>query len=218
MLQSTQARRDLVENLKLSSRNIGSLYPILIDFHGNIIDGEHRLEADQEWPRRRLEQVKTERQKIVVRLISNACRREVSAREKTEMLDKLSEILLGEGIRPGKISKSITEEIGMSYTWVMKYLPKKYKDSSHSREIVSTTRRVARANNLYRLSKSPRERFISISRYTNSNHAIYTVNLRFHERVENAAKTLKTTSSILVQNAIENELNKVERLYMRLKF
>lgn len=135
---------DLVENLKSSILKVGRLYPVLEDYYGNIIDGQHRLKADKGWPRIRLENVKTERDRIIVRLISNACRRSVSAKEKTEMLDKLGEIMLEEGVKPGEISKKIAEETGMSYRWVMKYLPEKYKDKSQSEKASSAARCAAR--------------------------------------------------------------------------
>jgi len=32
----------VIAELKSSSERIGQLYPILVDHHGNIIDGEHR--------------------------------------------------------------------------------------------------------------------------------------------------------------------------------
>ena len=100
----------LLEDFKSSAEKVGKLYPILEDFYGNIIDGEHRLEADEDWPKIRLEKVKTERERIIVRLIGNACRRSVSAQEKTEMLDKLGCILLEEGLKLGEIAEKIAED------------------------------------------------------------------------------------------------------------
>lgn len=41
--------------LRLSSRRVGWLYPVLLDKHGNVIDGKHRLPADANWPKMRLD-------------------------------------------------------------------------------------------------------------------------------------------------------------------
>jgi len=101
---------------------------MLLDKHGNIIDGRHRLAADEDWPKMKLEHVETEEDGLVARLISNVCRRDVSAGEKSEMPGKLGEIYLSEGLKPGKIAYKIGEETGMSYRWVMQYLPDKLNE------------------------------------------------------------------------------------------
>jgi len=58
------------------------------------------------------------------------------------MLERLGEIYQKEGVKPGEIAHKIAEETGMSYTWVMKYLPEKFKDDVKS-ESARATRRVA---------------------------------------------------------------------------
>lgn len=72
--------------------------------------------------------METEEQRLVARLISNVCRRHVSAEEKRETLEKLGENYLSEGVNRGKIAYKIAETTGMSYRWVMKYLPDKLKE------------------------------------------------------------------------------------------
>jgi len=76
----------------------------------------------------KLEHVETEEDRLVARLISNLCRRDVSAGEKSEVLGKLGEIYLSEGVELGKIAYKIAEVTGMSYRWVMKYMPDKLKE------------------------------------------------------------------------------------------
>jgi len=203
---------NLVEDLKSSLKKVGSLYPILEDYYGNIIDGQHRLKADKNWPRRRLEHVRTEKERIIVRLLSNMCRRPVPAREKTELLDKLGEILLQEGVKPGELSKRIAEETGMSYTWVMKYLPDKYKDSSQSRRAISATRRVAKVKQLLRLLNPPKEKMLQIKEYKNSKFVLFFVKKSFYEKIEKISEMLNTTPEILVQNLIEANLRKLASL------
>ena len=118
----------MITGLKASSKRVERLYPILLDKHGNIIDRGHRFAAEEDWPKMRLEHVETEEDRLVARLISNVCRRDVSAGEKSGMLGKLGELYLSEGLKPGKIAYKIAEETGMSYPWVMQYLPDKYKE------------------------------------------------------------------------------------------
>ena len=72
--------------------------------------------------------IETEEQRLVGRLVSNVCRRHISAQEKMDMLEKLGQIYLSQGLTVGKIAPKIAEETGMSYRWVMNYLPDKYKE------------------------------------------------------------------------------------------
>ncbi|MEM3055528.1 MAG: hypothetical protein QXM52_07480, partial [Candidatus Bathyarchaeia archaeon] len=136
----------LVSYLKISSRHVGRFYPVLLDKYGNVIDGAHRLAADENWPKMILPNIKTEEQRLIARIISNTCRRHVRASEKTEILSRLAEIYLKKGIKPGSIAQKIAEETGMSYTWVMKYLPGKFKDSVQSERASAAIRRVAVKN------------------------------------------------------------------------
>ena len=84
--------KDIVTYLKSSFERAGSLYPVLLDRHGNVIDGMHRLTADKKWPKITIENIETEEQRLIARIISNACRRHIPAKEKMEMLGRLGEI------------------------------------------------------------------------------------------------------------------------------
>lgn len=116
-----------ISDLRLSSQRVGRLYPVLLDKEGNMIDGQHRLAADADWPKIRLDYITSERERLLARLISNVCRRTVPPEEKSEMLERLGRIYLGQGERPGKLAYRIAVETGMSYRWVMKYLPNDMK-------------------------------------------------------------------------------------------
>ena len=67
------------QELKSSSKRIGQLYPILVDYYGNIIDGKHRFSADRKWKRTILEGIKTEKDRLIARIIGNNLRRTVSS-------------------------------------------------------------------------------------------------------------------------------------------
>jgi hypothetical protein len=47
---------------------------VLLDKHGNVIDGKHRLVADANWPKMKLEHVESEDDRLIAILISNVCR------------------------------------------------------------------------------------------------------------------------------------------------
>ena len=93
-----------VQDLKDSSKRIGQMYSILIDYNGYIIDGEHRLQANKEWKKVVLPNIKTEKDLLIARLCCNTIRRTVSCKEKTKLQHQLGEICLKEGIAAGKIA------------------------------------------------------------------------------------------------------------------
>lgn len=98
--------------MKASSERVEKLYPVLLDKYGNIIDGKHRLEVDENWPKVKLEHIETGKQLLIARLIGNVCRRLVSAEEKRKMLTQLGGIYLKEGVEPAKVSYTIPEKQG----------------------------------------------------------------------------------------------------------
>jgi len=101
---------DIVTYLKVSGERAGRLYPVLLDKHGNVIDGMHRLTADKKWPKITIENIETEEQRLIARIISNVCRRHIPAKEKMEMLGRLGEIYQKEGVEQGKIAYKIAEK------------------------------------------------------------------------------------------------------------
>lgn len=60
-------RKRTISELKSSSERVGQLYPVLVDYHGNIIDGEHRYGADEGWRTIRLEHIRTEKDRLIAR-------------------------------------------------------------------------------------------------------------------------------------------------------
>jgi hypothetical protein len=100
---------------------IGYLYPVLKDAQGNVIDGVHRLSVDPKWPFRTVEEVKDATQLVIARLIANVCRRMVPKEEKTEWLRQIATLT-------GWTPKQIAENLPVSYNWVMKYIPDKFKE------------------------------------------------------------------------------------------
>jgi len=201
------SRHRVVSDLEATSRSVGRLYPVLLDRHGNVIDGMHRLKADKNWPKIRLENIETEEQRLIARLISNVCRRYVPAKEKTQILGRLAEIYRKEGVEPGKIAYKIAEKTGMSYTWVMKYLPEKFKDPQQSKRASAATRRVARKDNptCHMVSlelEEPPKGALTIKTYGNTNFVNIMLQKKFYRQLEETAKKLETTPDKLIYNAI----------------
>ena len=200
------SKRCVVSDLEATSRSVGRLYPVLLDRHGNVIDGMHRLKADKNWPKIRLENIETEEQRLIARLIANVCRRHVPAKEKTQILARLAEIYQKEGVEPGKIAYKIAEKTGMSYTWVMKYLPEKFKDPQQSERASAATRRVARKDpKRHAVSlelEEPPKGALTIKTYRNTNFVNMILQKKFYRQLEETAKKLKTTPDKLIYNAI----------------
>jgi hypothetical protein len=198
-------QKPIISYLKFSSKNVGRLYPVLIDKQGNVIDCMHRLKADKNWPKIKLENVETEEQRLITRLISNVCRRNVPAKEKTEILAKLGEIYQKEGVEPGKIAQKIAEETGMSYRWVMKYLPEQFKDGIQSERASSAARRAAKEDPKRLVSfelEEPPKGAVAIKAYGNTNFVNIMLERRLYKQLEETAEKLQTTPDKLIYNAI----------------
>jgi hypothetical protein len=196
--------KDIVTYLKVSGERAGRLYPVLLDRHGNIIDGMHRLTADKKWPKITIENIETEEQRLIARIISNVCRRHIPAKEKREMLGRLGEIYQKEGVEQGKIAYKIAEKTGMSYTWVMKYLPNQFKDDVKS-ESARATRRVAKDPKPHVVSfelKEPPQGVVAVKAYGNTDFVNIMLEKQFYGQLEETAKKLETTPDKLIYNAI----------------
>jgi hypothetical protein len=163
-----------IKELKKSSERIGQLYPILLDHYGRIIDGEHRSKVDSQWR---------------------------SSTEKMELLNQLGEIYIREGIAVGKIAYRLSETTGMSYRWVAKYLPAKFKDNIRS---ISSKKKnfVARhASNSINLTEPPKDT-IDLCTYKNTNFVKFTLNKQLYNKIERKAEKLETTVINLLYTAI----------------
>jgi len=211
-------RKHVISDLKASSERVGRLYPVLVDRYGNVIDGQHRLAADKNWPKIKLESVETEEQRLLARLISNVCRRHVPAEEKTELLARLGEIYLKEGVEPGKIAHKIAEKTGMSYTWVMKYLPEQLKDSLQSERASAATRRVAgkdikrrgEPKEIVELTAPPEKKVLEVREYANTHFVNVMVEKPFYMKLKEVSESLGTTPDVLINNALLLILKKLE--------
>jgi hypothetical protein len=217
------SRKDAISELRASSKRVGRLYPILLDKHGNIIDGLHRFEADENWPKIVLENIGTVKEKLIARLIGNVCRRHVSAEEKSALLERLGEVYFNEGVEPGKIAYEIAEETGMSYRWVMNYLSDKYKArpglggpskvlsmyKSKGKTQKGKGSRYAILENELLLS-NPQQKILKIKNYTNTKFVNIVLEKRFYTKVEKIAEKLGTKPDIIINNMLLLTMKKLE--------
>jgi len=219
------SRKEAILELRASSKRVGRLYPILLDRHGNIIDGLHRFEADENWPKIVLENIGTAKEKLIARLISNVCRRHVSAEEKSALLERLGEVYFNEGVEPGKIAYEIAEETGMSYRWVMNYLPDKYKarpglggpskalslyKSEGQTQKGKGSRYVTLEDKLF--LSAPQQKILTIKNYANTGFVNIVLEKRFYMKVEKIAEKLGTKPDIVINNTLLLTLKKLEAM------
>jgi hypothetical protein len=197
-----------IRELKDSSERIGKFYPILVDYYGNIIDGEHRLKASEDWKRIKLDHIKTEKELLVGRLICNNLRRTASVKEKTALLARLGDIYLNEGTPIGKIVYELSYHTGMSYRWVAKYLPERLKDSIHASASKKKRKKVVACFATKSIVlKDPPNNALKIAAYSNTSFVNFVMKKKLYEALEKKAEELETNVEYLVYNAIRLILN-----------
>ena len=220
-----------ISDLRLSSKTVGKLYPVLLDRDGNVIDGKHRLAADESWPKIKLEHVGCERERLLARLISNVCRRTVSSSEKRGILERLGRIYLEAGERPGKLAYRIAQETGMSYRWVMKYLPDDLKarpglggpallsdQKLYKCKVKNDVCKVARSATIdfEELISKPQGKKLMIRTYTNANFVNLVLEKRMYQDFERVAESLGSTAETIICNAMILILKEIEKIGMPL--
>lgn len=212
-------------DLRLSSKKIGKLYPVLLDRDGNIIDGQHRLAADANWPSMRLSHIGSEKERLLARLISNVCRRTVSAEEKQQALEDLGRVYLKEGEKPGRLAYRIAEDTGMTYRWVMKYLPEQMKSRpglggppkldrlDKSKEEIDMCKVERRSTSLLaNLLSGNQERVVVVRTYVNASFVNLTIEKKFYESFEKLADKLNIAPQTLINNAMLMVLKEIENI------
>ena len=197
-------------DLKGSSKRIGQLYPILVDYNGQIIDGKHRAQVNGNWRKIRLEHIKTEKDRLIATIIANNARRKVSQKEKMSLLNRLGEIYLSDGIKPGRISYKMAKELGMSHRWVLRYLPSKFKDSFQSNRASSAARLVAKI--LSEFSKPPKDKgMVDIKKYKNGTFVAVILEKYFFEEFQRDSLELGVQPEISLHKAINQYHKKIRR-------
>jgi len=127
--------KEIIEILKRSSKQVGHLYPILVDSDGNIISGFHRAKADKGWPVKKID-VKDELEREMLRVHSNV-QRNVSFEELRESIIRLARILESRGVKREKICSVLSKMLPYSSRWIRMLLPSEYKRQYSKSEVAS---------------------------------------------------------------------------------
>ena len=199
------------QELKFSTCKIGQLYPVLVDYYGQVIDGKHRLRADKNWKKVKLEHIRTEKDRLVARIVSNVSRRIVSDEEKKQLLDGLARIFLNEGYTPGAIAYKIAEATGMSYRWVVKYMPSTYKDSKQSERAHPAARRTTEI--LVEIFEPPRRKAtLMVKGYANTDFISLMIDKCFYEEFESNSRRLGIMPEYSIDKALEDYNEKMKQV------
>lgn len=118
-------------SLRRSRKSIGHLEPVKVGPDGHIIDGVHRLKDDKDWPRVTLPHIDTRKKRLIARLAANFVRRIPSKKELRLTLNRLAEEYRSEGVE-GSLSKTISDDTGISLSTVKRYLNRKYLDVKYN--------------------------------------------------------------------------------------
>lgn len=114
-------------NLAETRRSLDELYPVLLDAHGNLIDGNSRLDAAPDWRTETRENIRTRSQLWLARIIANSCRRVVSREERAEQFTELAKSLMEEELPRGDVVSTISKLTTFSDRYVRELLPDEYK-------------------------------------------------------------------------------------------
>lgn len=121
---------NVVQSIKKSSEKFGQLYPILVDFNDETIDGIHRQIALDNPKIYKVEGIKTKRDRLEARLVANHARKGQHKSTWVPTLNELAKILERQGVE--KIGMKIAEETGLPYRTIMRYLPSEFKDKAQA--------------------------------------------------------------------------------------
>jgi len=114
-------------NLGASTRYVQELYPVLLDAHGNVIDGNSRLDAKPSWRTETHDDIQTPAQLWAARIIANGCRRTVSQGERREQFSEFARCLVEEEVPKDQVVATISKITTFSERYIQLLLPAEYK-------------------------------------------------------------------------------------------
>ena len=111
--------RELVEKLRRSAKRYGAAYPVLIDAHGKLIDGSHRLEASKKWPKIKADWIKDDYDLLAFRAQIHHIRREIAENERADGFKTMAKILEKRGLKTKKEqAERIAEDTDFSASYI----------------------------------------------------------------------------------------------------
>ena len=210
-----------ISDLRQASEIVGKLYPILVDEKGNVIDGYHRLKVDPNWPKIELPGICSEEKRLVARLISNLCRRNMSASEKREILTALGHLYLKQGVPATALIRRISRDTGMSYRWVMLYAP----DFLKTRPGLGGPKRYNLEKGLYKskvaslstpdfefIYKPMTESIATVMNFSNTKFANIMIDKVFYTKLNDLANRIGADITTIINNVLLLAYEKIEML------
>ena len=92
------------------------IYPVVYDVTGKrLIDGRHRLKANPNWPKMKLEDVKTDEDILLARAVLNLSRRQIPVNERKRWMNDLAAYLEKQGFMRGGEQQHLTEGVLNSF-------------------------------------------------------------------------------------------------------
>ena len=105
----------------------------MLDRFGNVVDGLHRSRTDPKWKAEKLDWVKTDKDRVLVKLHANY-RRSISKEELSREFIKLADILVRENKieDPRDAASAIAKLVPYTERYVREILPPQYKHTEYS--------------------------------------------------------------------------------------
>lgn len=125
-------KREVIEGLRKSKAIVGPLHKVVLDRYGKRVTGNYRKAADPDWPEEIHPEIKTEKDRVLVRIHENYRKPMPDAEVKKDLLS-LAEILVGEGVPSADICPQICELVPYSERHVRRLLPDEYKHGEKKR-------------------------------------------------------------------------------------
>jgi hypothetical protein len=151
----------------------------------------------------------------------------VSSSEKSDTLARLGRIYLEAGERPGKLAYRLAQETGMSYRWVMKYLPDALKarpglggpallssQKLYKCKEKSDVCKVARSAtiDLEKLVSTSDKKTLVVRTYVNADFVSLTLEKKIYQDFERVAGNLGSTAETIIGNAMILILKEIEKI------
>ena len=114
---------------ELSKSRLGPLYRILRAADGELLDGFHRRDASPDWPEEVLKQITTPRQKVAVKIATNAMRRQAPEEEIASYVQSLAQEIMAEGVDPKDVVREIRLDTGLKEHAIRRLLKKTRGDT-----------------------------------------------------------------------------------------
>jgi len=121
--------KDMVKQIKKTEEAVGQMYPVIMDINNQIVDGQHRKEANPEWKSIKRDDIQSTEDRLKYRLVANHARKNNNSDTWTEDLIEFAKHLKNKGYDQGEISIEISRLTGLPVRTIQHHLPGEFKRS-----------------------------------------------------------------------------------------